>query len=110
MMWSVSGNVTYLRKPFPNAEVTIQLAVGDRTEVRRVQTDQYANFKVRVPLQAGRNDAIDWSVEAVSPDFLTAKRSGRRIMTDLVTNEDLIIDLSGDLELASSKLYPSLAY
>lgn len=89
------GRATHAGKPVPNASVLVFLTTSQGRQTQGVTSDENGFYSIEVSLEGSRNEPIDWSMTARTPDSQQVELVGRRILM----HEEETIMVQNPLEL-----------
>jgi len=83
-----AGKATFHGQPCPNASILVRLIAGGQSATEGTITGPDGSYRLHVTINANEKDAVDWTVEAYTPEFNKVEISGRRIIQAPGTLDD----------------------
>jgi hypothetical protein len=76
------GKALYHDVPCPNAGVLVTIFTPHGTLAKGGTTDADGSYRIEMAIKANANDAMDWQMQAYTPEFKKVELVGRKIITE----------------------------
>ena len=97
------GIAIFQNQPCRNARVSVRVVRGDDSVTHDVVTGADGSYHLQVDVLAAEKDAVDWTLQAYSPDFQKAEMAGRLIAQRLEDPENTPIVIRNPIEFVVAR-------